>query len=82
MDLFKSQILGVSNFCVLEPLTTALNHETCINTSVQALKKTLFAINALCKFANDPIRYQIASIANRVFFLTVQIALIANRVLF
>ena len=58
-----------------------LSHKTCISTSGQGFKKTLFAINAIFT-KKDPIGYQcylyyslsmlsllvkIASIANRVF---------------
>ena len=42
-------------------LTTTLNHKTCINTSRQLLKKTLFTINAI---------FTRALIADSVFFKT------------
>ena len=58
--MVSSQILWVSNLCVLT-LTTTLNHITCKNTFGQGFKK-------------DAIRYQcslkIALIANRVFSKT------------
>ena len=59
----KPQVLGVNNFALKNILTPTLNNKTCINTSGQVLKKTLFAINAI-------FTVKIALIANRVFSKT------------
>ena len=53
-------------------LTTTLNHKTCINTSRQLLKKTLFTINAI---------FTRALIADSVFFKTLSISIYTSNMI-